>query len=160
MLRAAVAGRSVWEPPEGGMLSCFNLCQCLSVWRWWEFRAQCVPLQLTVDPADQSGRQPSKASAFFLFVCVCVRPYQCYVHPLLPYQCGPPRGQIGRAAPFVPSFPCKQRVQLSFCQCLCGVSLGVARRTCFASSALPLSFKHVTGAELLRFDSCPGPWLL
>lgn len=69
MLRAAVAGRSAWEPPEGGMLSCFNLCQCPSVWRWWEFRAQCVPLQLTIDPADRSCRQPSKASAF-LFVCV------------------------------------------------------------------------------------------
>lgn len=157
MLRATVAGRSAWEPPEGGMLSCFNLCQCPSVLRWWEFRARCVSLQLAIDPADRSCRQPSKASAFLF---VYVRPYQCYVHPLLPYQCGPPRGQIGRAAPFVLSFPCKHGVQLSFCQCLCGVSLGVARRTCFASFALPLSFKHVTRAEPLRFDSCPGPRLL
>lgn len=151
--------RGYWEvgarAPEGGMLSCFNLCQCPSVWRWWEFRAQCVPLYLANDTADQSCRRPSKASNFFFFKCkalsvLCPSP--------LPYQRGLPRGQIGRAALlYCCSLASRERNCLSFCQCLCGVSRGVARRTCFGFSALPLSFKHVTGAVLLRFDSCPGP---
>lgn len=60
-------GCGYWEvcvrATEGGMLSCFNLCQCPSVQRWGEFRAQCVPLYLAVDPADRSCRRHSKASA-------------------------------------------------------------------------------------------------
>lgn len=48
----------------------------------------------------------------FLFKCVRVRPYQCCGHPLSPYQSGPPRGEIGRAAPFCTVVPCKHRAQL------------------------------------------------
>lgn len=133
-------GHSYWEVgarvTEGGMLSCFNLCQCPSVWRWWEFRAQCVPLCLAIDPADRSCRRLSKASAFYLSVRVCVRPYQWCGRPLSPYQSGPPRGEIGWAAPFALLFPANIE-RLSFCQCLYGVSLGVAWRTCFFFPFLP-----------------------
>lgn len=93
-------GRSYWEvgarATEGGMLSCFNLCQCPSVWRWCEFRAQCVTLYLAIDPADRSCRRPSEGLGFS-FKCVCVRVWgliNVVAIPFCPIRVAPLEGRL------------------------------------------------------------------
>lgn len=135
------------------MLSCFNLCKCPSEWRWRRRRAQCDSLHLASDPSDQSRRRPSKASAFKKLWAW--GPYQCSIHPLFSICAASLEGRLAEERPFVllqTDCGC-----LSCCQCLCVVSQGVAWRTCFGFSALPLSLKHVTRAELLKQDFCSGP---
>lgn len=99
------------------MLSCFNLCQCPSVWRWWEFRAQCVSLHFAVDPADQSCRQHSKASAFYSSVCMCVRTcslINVVAIPFSPIEVPPLKGRLARQTPPLLHCcsPANRRVQL------------------------------------------------
>lgn len=132
MLRAVVTGRSAWGPQRVGcraVLTFASVPLCggdqssgPSVF------LSASPLTLLIGAAGGPARP-----RLFIKVCVGLRPYQCCGHPLTPYQSGPPRGEIGRAAPFTLLFPANTECsQLSFCQCLCGVSLGVAWRTCFA----------------------------
>lgn len=127
-----------WEvgvrAPEGGMLSCFNLCKCPPEWRWRKCRTQCDLLYLANDPSDQNCRWPSKASAFYL--SVSVRALSMF-YPLFSICTAPLEGRLAEEHPFVPlQTDCGC---LSCCQCLCVVSQGVAWRTCFGFSALPLS---------------------
>lgn len=143
MRRVVVTGQSSAWATEGGMWSCFNLCQCSSVGRWWKFRAQCVALHYVIDPAAPSCERHSKALAFYstcVYECVyvCARPYQCRGRPLSPYQSGPPGGEIGRAAPSLHccSVQTQKCTRLSLRHCLCGVSPGVALKDllcCFPS---------------------------
>lgn len=108
-------GCSYWEvgvrATEGGMLSCFNLCQCHSVGRWWEFRAQCVPLYVAVDPAGWSCRRPSKASALYISVWLWGL-INVVVIPFCPIRVAPLKGRLAEQPPLHCCSPCKQRVQL------------------------------------------------
>lgn len=117
-----LAGRGE-RAAEGGMLSCFNLCQWPLQCGGDQSSGPSVFLSassLTVLIGAAGG--PARPVGFFFLkykrVCVCVtaRPYQCCIHPLKPYQGAPlPKRRVtGRPPPpsLLPLVPFKEREQL------------------------------------------------
>lgn len=138
------------------MFSCFNLCQgppvspCVKLMR---VQVAVCSLYLVIDPADQShrglaGTLSSICDGGGLINVTAIHFHSC--------KCSPPRGRsAGRSLALRTVVPHKQQgfSYLSFCQCLysgrlrCIPAEGLA---CFSPFSSPLSFNHVTRAELLR----------
>lgn len=149
---------SLWERESSrvgcsAVLTFARVPLCLPVWSWWEFRPQCVLLYLVIDPADQShrglaGTLSSICDGGGLINVTAIHFHSC--------KSSPPRGRsAGRSLALRTVVPHKQQgfSYLSFCQCLysgrlrCIPAEGLA---CFSPFSSPLSFNHVTRAELLR----------
>lgn len=156
MLRAAVTGRSEREPQRVG---CWAVLTFASVPLCGGDESSELSLFLSTSPLTLligAACGPARPQFFYLFFYLCVWGLINVVSiPFCPIGVAPLEGRLAGQPPLCRCSPANS--YLSFCQCLFGVSLGVAWRACFAFFALPLSFKHVTRAELLRFDSCPGP---
>lgn len=114
-------------------------------------------LTLLFGAAGGPARPPLFPFFFFFKVCVCVRPYQYCSHPLAPSE-WPPLGKLAGQPPFFFLHCCSLQTESAVvCHVASVYAVWVQPQGLDLLFSLPLSFKHVTGAELLRFESCPGP---
>lgn len=141
---------------SGGMFSCFNLCQgppvspCVKLMRVQAAVCSPVPRHW---PRWSEPQGPSRDPVLYLWWGGLINVIGIHFHPA---RVAPPRGRsAGRSLALRTVVPHKQQgfSYLSFCQCLysgrlrCIPAEGLA---CFSPFSSPLSFNHVTRAELLR----------